>query len=66
MMVNASKLNGRTRHIDISYFAIQERVEEGDIKLVHICGVANPLIALTKELGWTLHWHNLAKMMGQT
>eukprot|EP00957_Ditylum_brightwellii_P131352 10017684-Ditylum_brightwellii.AAC.1 len=36
MMTNANKLNRRTRHINISYFAIQEWVEKGNIKLVHI------------------------------
>eukprot|EP00957_Ditylum_brightwellii_P186969 14238916-Ditylum_brightwellii.AAC.1 len=36
MMTNTSKPNGRTRHINISYFTIQEWVENGDIKLAHI------------------------------
>eukprot|EP00957_Ditylum_brightwellii_P019400 1463436-Ditylum_brightwellii.AAC.1 len=36
MITNASKLNGRTGHIDISCFAIQEWVEKGNIKLAHI------------------------------
>eukprot|EP00957_Ditylum_brightwellii_P010666 807826-Ditylum_brightwellii.AAC.1 len=36
MMANTSKSNERTRHIDISYFKIQEWVENGDIKLTHI------------------------------
>eukprot|EP00957_Ditylum_brightwellii_P048833 3704825-Ditylum_brightwellii.AAC.2 len=53
-MANASKPNGRTRHINITYFAIQEWVENGNIKLAHIQGVANTSDALTKALGWTL------------
>eukprot|EP00957_Ditylum_brightwellii_P038105 2881511-Ditylum_brightwellii.AAC.1 len=64
MMTNASKPNGRTRHINISYFAIQEWVSKGDIKLAHIRGVINPSDALTKALGWTLHHHHVLRMMG--
>eukprot|EP00957_Ditylum_brightwellii_P091015 6929490-Ditylum_brightwellii.AAC.1 len=55
MMANASKPNGRARHIDISYFAIQEWVEKCNIKLAHIHGVANPSDTLTKALEWTCH-----------
>eukprot|EP00957_Ditylum_brightwellii_P096130 7323968-Ditylum_brightwellii.AAC.1 len=66
MMANTSKPNGRTRHIDISYFAIQELVENGNIKLAHIQRVANPSNALTKALGWTLHQHHVTRMMGHT
>eukprot|EP00957_Ditylum_brightwellii_P046851 3555935-Ditylum_brightwellii.AAC.1 len=36
VMVNASKPNCRTKHIDINYFIIQEWVEKGNIKLAHI------------------------------
>eukprot|EP00957_Ditylum_brightwellii_P043309 3282063-Ditylum_brightwellii.AAC.1 len=64
MMTNASKPNGRTRNIDISYFAIQEWVSKGNIKLAHIRGVINPSDALTKTLGWTLHCHHVSRMMG--
>eukprot|EP00957_Ditylum_brightwellii_P039059 2952292-Ditylum_brightwellii.AAC.1 len=50
MMANTSKPNGRKRHINISYFAIQELVEKGNIKLAHIQGIADPYNALTKAL----------------
>ena len=63
MMVNASKPNRRTRYINISYFTIQEWAEKGNMKLAHICGVANPSDALTKTLGWTLNQHYVARMM---
>eukprot|EP00957_Ditylum_brightwellii_P112868 8605795-Ditylum_brightwellii.AAC.1 len=54
-MVNANKPNGHTCHINISYFALQAWVKKGKGKLAHIRGVANPVDALTKALGWTLH-----------
>eukprot|EP00957_Ditylum_brightwellii_P097958 7461182-Ditylum_brightwellii.AAC.1 len=55
MMANANKPNRHTRSINISYFVLQEWVQEGKAKLAHIRGVANPANALTKALGWTLH-----------
>eukprot|EP00957_Ditylum_brightwellii_P036217 2743814-Ditylum_brightwellii.AAC.1 len=64
MMANASKLNGRTCHIDISCLAIQEWVEKGEIKLAHIRGVVNPSESLTKVLGWTLCKCHVSRMMG--
>eukprot|EP00957_Ditylum_brightwellii_P201978 15328028-Ditylum_brightwellii.AAC.2 len=51
-------------HIDISYFALQEWVQEGNVKLAHIRGVANPAYALAKALGWTLHHCHVTQMMG--
>eukprot|EP00957_Ditylum_brightwellii_P045311 3434825-Ditylum_brightwellii.AAC.1 len=65
-MANTSKPNGRTRHINISYFAIQEWVENGNIKLSHSQGIANPSNAITKALGWTLHHLHVTRMMGHT
>eukprot|EP00957_Ditylum_brightwellii_P094531 7198511-Ditylum_brightwellii.AAC.1 len=55
MKANANKPNGCTCHTNISYFALQEWVQEGKVKLVHIRGVTNSANALTKALGWTLH-----------
>eukprot|EP00957_Ditylum_brightwellii_P187709 14293377-Ditylum_brightwellii.AAC.1 len=55
MMANMSKPNKRTRNINISFFAIQEWVEKGNIKLADIHGVANPLDTLAKVLEGTLH-----------
>eukprot|EP00957_Ditylum_brightwellii_P198177 15100478-Ditylum_brightwellii.AAC.1 len=66
MMVSTSKPNGRTMHIDISYFAIEEWAGKGNTKLAHICGVANPSGALTKALGWTLRQRHTTRMMGHT
>eukprot|EP00957_Ditylum_brightwellii_P115992 8848903-Ditylum_brightwellii.AAC.1 len=54
-MVKLNKLNGRTSHIGIHPFAIEDWIEKGNVKLLHIQGAANPSDALTKALGWMLH-----------
>jgi len=41
----------RTKHIDIRYHYIRERVEEGDVELFFIPGTDNPADLLTKALG---------------
>eukprot|EP00957_Ditylum_brightwellii_P169647 12912465-Ditylum_brightwellii.AAC.1 len=64
MMANNSRPNGQTQHIDIRYFALQEWVTYGNIKLAHICRIANPADALTKALGWTLHCCHVTRIMG--
>eukprot|EP00957_Ditylum_brightwellii_P164448 12519960-Ditylum_brightwellii.AAC.1 len=63
-MTNANKPNGCTSHINISYFALQEWLQEGKVNLAHIRGVANPANALNKALGWTLHHHHVMQWMG--
>eukprot|EP00957_Ditylum_brightwellii_P210236 15364714-Ditylum_brightwellii.AAC.1 len=45
-----SRPNGWTQHIDISYSALQEWVTYSNIKLEHICRIANRANALTKAL----------------
>eukprot|EP00957_Ditylum_brightwellii_P108280 8260473-Ditylum_brightwellii.AAC.1 len=64
MMANNSRPNGQIRHIDISFFALQEWVTHGDVKLANVHGIANPADALTKALGWTLHRHHVTRIMG--
>eukprot|EP00957_Ditylum_brightwellii_P119617 9126303-Ditylum_brightwellii.AAC.1 len=64
MMVNANKPNGCTQHINVSYFAWQEWVQERKVKLAYSRGVANPADALTKALGWTLHCCHVTQIMG--
>ena len=46
-MVNAKQPTERSRHIDISYFAIQDWKEALGIKLVHCPGILNPADDLT-------------------
>eukprot|EP00957_Ditylum_brightwellii_P110744 8445937-Ditylum_brightwellii.AAC.1 len=59
MMANNSRPNGQTRHIDISYFTLQEWVTHSVVKLAHIRRIANPADALTNALGWTLQQHHV-------
>jgi len=47
-IVNARVPAGRTRHIDIRFFAIQGWKEQGDIILHYIPGIINPSDDLTK------------------
>ena len=64
LMANAGKPTERSRHIDIQYFALQEWVSKGFVKLFHIPGVANPADSMTKALGWVLHTRHVTRMMG--
>eukprot|EP00957_Ditylum_brightwellii_P180894 13781018-Ditylum_brightwellii.AAC.1 len=64
MMANNNKPNGCTRHINIKYFALQEWVAYGEVKLAHIRGVVNPADALTKALGWMLYRRHATRIMG--
>ena len=58
VMTDASAANGiasrrglgKTRHIDVHYLWIQERVANGDIKLSKVWGGENPADLLTKYL----------------
>eukprot|EP00957_Ditylum_brightwellii_P196864 14998680-Ditylum_brightwellii.AAC.1 len=63
-MANNSRPNGQIRHIDISYFVLQEWVTYGNVKLAHIPGIADPADALTKALEWMLHCCHITRIMG--
>ena len=63
-MANAGKPTERLRHIDIQYFALQEWVQKGLVKMHHIPGVANLADSMTKALGWVLHTRHVTQMMG--
>jgi len=63
-IVNSQKPTERTRHIDIRFFAIQEWMQKGDIRMFHIPGVINPADDLTKPLGWVLHSRHARYIMG--
>ena len=64
LIANANKMTERARHVDIQYMAIQEWVERKQVKLDHIPGIINPSDALTKNLGWVLHWRYATRIMG--
>jgi transposase InsO family protein len=63
-MVNSTKPTTRSRHIDIQHFAIQEWKRRGIVVLEHLQGVLSPADALTKPLGWMLHYRHCRRMMG--
>jgi hypothetical protein len=63
-IVNNERPTTRTRHMDISWFAIQEWHRNGDISLVHIPGVINPSDAQTKPLAFVLHHRHCRRAMG--
>jgi hypothetical protein len=44
------KINDRTAHIDRHYHYVRERIEEGDIAVLHIDGNKNPADICTKGL----------------
>eukprot|EP00957_Ditylum_brightwellii_P080653 6134498-Ditylum_brightwellii.AAC.1 len=54
MMANNSRPNGQARHIDISYFALQEWITYGNVKLAHIHRIANP----ADEWKFDMKWQN--------
>ena len=42
----------RSKHIDIRFHYIRERITEGDIEVLHVPGTENPADILTKNLGF--------------
>ena len=63
-MINSQIPTERARHVDISYFAIQEWKQNDDIILYHIPGIINPSDGMTKPLGWILHSRHSRRLMG--
>jgi hypothetical protein len=50
LISNHNRPSGRTRHMDIQYFASQEWVQLGLMKYFKICGTVNPADAMSKVL----------------
>ena len=63
-IVNANKPTGRSRHMDMRFFAIQGWKDDGHITVKHAPGVINPADDLTKPLGYALHSRHARCMMG--
>jgi hypothetical protein len=63
-MVSADKPTEHSGHINIQYFAIQDRRKAGHIFLTHLRGILNPSDALTKGVGWVLHSRHARRLMG--
>ena len=63
-MANNGKPSGRSRHIDIQYYAVQEWVKRKIVVIRRVCTKENVSDALTKILGWVLHGRHCDEMMG--
>lgn len=53
----------RTKHIDISYHIVREKVEDGLLELLYVPSNENPADVMTKGLNRVAHSH-CTKMMG--
>jgi hypothetical protein len=63
-LANHRRPSGRTRHMDIQYFATQEWTQQGLIRFFKIDGKANPSDALSKVLYRILHRRHFDRLMG--
>ena len=63
-MINANKPTGRSRHIDIRFFAIQGWKEDGQMTMKHTPGMINPADDLTEPLGHVPHSRHARHVMG--
>jgi hypothetical protein len=63
-MANAERPTERSRHIDIQNVALMQWVKDGDVRLGHIPGKANPSDGLTKPLYHMLHNRHCTRAMG--
>ena len=54
----------RTRHVHIRYFSLQDWRQDGDLIMVHIPGIINPLDPLSKLVGFVLHSRHCRQVMG--
>ena len=63
-IINADKPTGRSRHMDIWFFAIQGWKEDGHITVKHTPGAIDPADDLTKPLRCVPHSRHARCMMG--
>jgi hypothetical protein len=61
---NHERRTPRSCHIAIRYFGLQQWCELGELILIHIAGIANPSDALTKAMGWAVHYRHCHFLMG--
>ena len=62
-LANKRKPSGRTRQIDIQWYAVQEWVRRGIVLVSRVSTSQNVSDALTKILGRVLHTKHCNKMM---
>lgn len=63
-IANHNRPSGRTRHLDLQYFASQEWVQRGLMKFFKICGTANPSDAMSKVLYRILFYRHFDRLQG--
>lgn len=63
-MVNHSNHAGRSRHVDIQFYVLQEWAKRGLAIVRRVPTKWNVTDALTKILGWVLHSRHCDEMMG--
>jgi hypothetical protein len=64
LIANHCRPSGRTRHLDLQYFATQEWVQRGLMFFYKIDGTANPSDAMSKVLYRILHRRHFDRIMG--
>jgi hypothetical protein len=64
LVANHRRPSGRTRHLDLQYFATQEWVQRGLVFFYKIDGTANPSDAMSKVLYRILHRRHFDRIMG--
>jgi hypothetical protein len=64
MIAHHRRPSGRTRHIDLQFFATQEWFQQGLMTFFKFNGQANPADALSKVLYRILHRRHFDRMMG--
>jgi hypothetical protein len=64
LISNHNRPSGRTRHLDIQYFASQEWVQLGLMKYFKICGTVNPSDAMSKFLYRILFYRHFDRVQG--
>ena len=64
MINNADKPTGQSGHMDIRFFAIQGRKEDGHVTTKHTPGIISPVDDLTEPLGCVPHTGHARHMMG--
>ena len=64
MINNNSSPTDRMRHVHIRYFSLQDWRQGGDLIMVHIPDIVNPLDPLSKLVEFVLHSQHCRQVMG--
>jgi hypothetical protein len=64
MIAHHRRPSGRTRHMDLQFFATQDWVQQGLVTLLKVNGQANPADAMIMVLYHNLHFLHFDRLMG--